>query len=330
MNKIILLLSPAFLLFFYSCSLLDSSHGNKPQEVNVMKIYSVNTDGSNLNLLSAGNEFLLSQTGDSIFFCSNNIIYCMNIDGTNKHIITNNAGYDLWFSSGKNKILFEQYSTGKYYSINIDGSGLTKLNTPDSLKYINGWDISPSVNKVVFSTPRGMFLTDIDGNNLKTLKDSSNNSYFNSLHFTPDGNSVIYIQDDQSLKQFNLLNGNDITIYPGTSNGDHVIYFEISSLSSLLFTDASNFGLGINLVNLNYNSTSLIMRGMNAHYSIDGSRISYILPEVTGFYVYTLPSGPINHTDVNLPGNYLSDPRLSPDNSKIIFVADSTYYVSPH
>lgn len=74
-------------------------------------------------------------------------------------------------------------------------------------------------------------------------------------------------------------------------------------------------------------SYEFITKGSYPHYSEDGSEISYIILDNPGIYIYNLISRTIDHIEVNLPGNYLSDPQLTHENNKIIFEADSAYYV---
>jgi hypothetical protein len=308
------------LFSIYSCNTVEQ--GNVLTYL-VTKIYSVNTDGTNLKLLSNGRTFTLSQTGDSLFYLNNSMIYFMNIDGTNDHLVPTGKTGDFWLSSGKDKICFN--SSGKQTFINTNGSALTKLNIPDTIKNTDYgvWDISPSGNRVVFNGTGGIYLMDIDGENVKLFKDTTIKSgSCILLRFTPDGNSVISINvpDILYLKIYNL---NDGTYKALISKSIYFISLDVFSWNTLLFSTDSRIYQGdfSNVLNTSF------INGTDAHYSIDGTKFSYLKSDSSGIFTYNPTSGTINHTDVYLPGNTLSNPHLTLDNSRIIFRADSTYYV---
>ena len=82
---------------------------------------------------------------------------------------------------------------------------------------------------------------------------------------------------------------------------------------------------GIYIMDLDKFAFSNLTNGWDAHYSIDGSLFSYTL-EGQFLYTYNLKSSTAIKINLNLPWNYLSNPHLTPDNSRIIFQADSLYY----
>ena len=321
LKNLLLVFLSATLFPFYSCKIFDP----QPEYRISSSIYSVNIDGSDAKQLGSGGSFILSQTGDTIFYQDNDSIYCMKTDGTNKHSITRGS-YDITLSSGKNKICF--FQSGKPYFINTDGSGFTKLNVPDSIPAVFNWDISPSGNKAAFYGTSGMYVMDIDGNNLRLLHkspDSNNNLYF-KVSFTLDGNSLVYSQNQKTIKLLNLSNGSDIVLYPGNTvyPEGSVNFNDVSSLNTVLFSDF-NGDVIIGSIDLITNTWSQITTGIDPHYSIDGTRISYSPSSQSGLNTFILPAGPKNHisVDYNLPSN----PHLTPDNSKILFRVDANYIV---
>jgi hypothetical protein len=329
-KKLLLLIISGLILSIYSCGLLDSGGGMNPiPESSVNKIYSINSDGSNLKLLSNGSEFHPSITGDTIFYLNNGGIYSMNLDGTNQHLITppGFSCYNFWLSFDGKKLC-----TGEYfnpYVLNSDGSGLTKLNLPDSIKYLYGWAISPSGNKIAFSYIHGLYLIDYDGENLKHLRDSTNSTTYTIVNFTPDDSSFIYIENAYmhnmnytTLKLYKFKDSSDKYLVTENVIND-AIFYNISQWNTILFTNVS----GIYLFDLSNNNLSFLTKGSYAHYSIDGSRVSYIVLDSMSLYTYNLKSRTINKLNLTLPGNSLSDSFLSRDNSKIIFLADSSYTV---
>lgn len=324
------------LLFIYSCGLMDNSEHNKfRQSVSVFRIYSINTDGTNLKLLSNGSKFILSKTGDSIFYCKDNNIYFMNTDGTNPRELTSSDPFNnLWLSLNGKNICLNRTDNSAYF-MNTDGSGLTKFNLPNSIKYVLGWNISPVDSEIVFSCNSGIYLITTDGKNLRLLKDSSNLSIYYDPNFTIDGTAIVYVQGDghynspigPSMRLFNLKNGRDTLLFPG-DNLKHVIDFEVSPWNTILFTNTFNYSnLRISLLNLGNLSYTTLTQGSYAHFSIDGEWISYIILDSPLICTYNLKSKMINRINTSLPGNYFSDPRLTPDNKRLIFLADSTYYL---
>jgi hypothetical protein len=322
MKKLLFLVAPVLLSFLYSCGLLESEGDPMPlhQEGSVNRIYSINIDGSDLKLLSYDDDYITSPTGDKIFIHSNDSIYSANPDGTNKHQLTPGSYIGLWFSSAGNKICLEQNNLDNYF-INTDGSGLTKVTLPNLLIY--SWDISPSADKVIYSCNRGLFLTNIDGSNSILLKDTSNSLLVSGARFTSDGNSILFIQENylngaSSFVLYNLKGGSSTNLFSGD------VDYELSPSDTVLFSSSG----GIYLLNLKNNQLSELTGGGGIHLSPDRTRFSYFLSDNTSIHTYNLISNSMTHTDIYLPGNFLYNAHLIPDNSKIIFQADSTYYLS--
>lgn len=320
MKKLLLLIVP-LLFSFYSCGLLQSEEDPMPLRPtgNVNRIYSINIDGSNLKILSYGDAFITSLMGDTIFIRSNDSIYSANPDGSDKHLLTPGPYYDLWLSSGRNKICLQQNPNPDHYFINTDGSGLTKINFPYPTVYT--WDLSPTADEVVFSCNRGLYLSNIDGSNLKLLKDSSGSSLFGSVHFSLDGNSILFNQENYltsstSFIMYNLQSGIFTKIF-----SDYADY-ELS-LNKILFTSTG----GIYLYDLGNKTTSLLTSGGSAHFSADGTRFSYLNYDKS-LNTYSLNSFTTTSiTAINMPENFFYNPHITPDN-KLLFQADSTYYLS--
>jgi hypothetical protein len=322
MKKLFFIILPLMLSFFYSCGILQSESDPMPfhQSASVDRIYSVNIDGSNLKLLSLGDNYFPSLTGDTIFIHSNDSIYYANSDGSNKHLLTPGSYIGCWLSSA-GKICMEQKNTLDNYFINTDGSGLTKVTLPQLMIY--SWDLSPSADKVVYSCNRGLYLTNIDGSNSLLLKDTSNSMLVYSAHFTSDGNSIILVQDNyligaSSLILYNLKSGSSTKLFSGE------VDYELSPADIILFSSSG----GIYLYKLKNNQFSEVTLGGGAHFSTDGTLFSYFLSDDTSIRVYNLISNTMTRTDINLPGNFLLNAHFSPDNNKLIFQADSTFYLS--
>ncbi len=313
---------------FYSCGLLDDGHERKPELKSVLRIYSINTDGTNLKLLANGDNFILSQTGDTIFYLNDYTVYSMNTDGANKHQLSPYRFNNLWLSLNEKNICLNR-TDYSYYFMNTNGTGLTKLTLPGSINFLWGWNISPLGNQILFSHPSGVYIMDVDGKNFKQLRDSSNSKFVYSSNFTSDGKSAVYIlyyhlTVNYSLKLINLIDGTDTLLYLGDKNS-HVINFEVSPWNTILFTTVNNKIYEVELEN--YSTNLLIQSGRDAHYSKDGKWVSYADKIYPFLYTYNYELKKIAMINLPLVGNFISNPRLTNDNSKIIFSADSSYYV---
>ncbi|MCK9426060.1 MAG: DUF5050 domain-containing protein [Ignavibacteriaceae bacterium] len=310
------------LLFIHSCGLIDDNgHERKPELKSVLRIYSINTDGTNLKLLANGGNFILSQTGDTIFYINDYTVYSMDTDGSNKHQLSSYRFNDLWLSlNGKNICLSgTDYS---YYFMNTDGSGLTKLTLPSSINFLWSWNISPAGDQILCTNRTGMYLLDKVGNNLKLLIDSSNSKFIYSSNFTSDGKSAIY-KLNKSLKLINLNDGKDTLLFLGDET-NQVTSFEVSQWNTILFTtDKRIYEVDLN----NYSTSLLVQTGRDAHYSTNGKWVSYADNIYPWLYTFNYELKKIALVNLPLTGNFISNPRLTYDNSKIIFSADSSYYV---
>lgn len=317
-----LLIVTTSLLFNYSCGLIDEGgHDSKPELKSLLRVYSINSDGTNLKLLANGGNFILSQTRDTIFYLNDYTIYSMSVDGSNKNQISPYHFNNIWLSlNGKNICLSStDYS---YCYMNTDGTGLTQLTLPSSINFLWSWNISPAGDQILCTNRTGMYLIDKVGNNLKLLIDSSNSTFIYSSNFTSDGKSAIY-KLNKSLKLINLNEGKDTLLFLGDET-NQVISFEVSQWNTILFTtDKRIYELDLN----NYSPKLLIQTGRDAHYSRDGKWISYADKIYPFLYTYNYELKKIAMINLPLAGNYISNPRLTYDNSKIIFSADSSYYV---
>jgi len=207
--------------------------------------------------------------------------------------------------------------------MNTDGTGLTQLTLPSSINFLWSWNISPAGDQILCTNRTGMYLLDKVGNNLKLLIDSSNSKFIYSSNFTNDGKSAIY-KLNKSLKLINLNDGKDTLLFLGDET-NQVTSFEVSQWNTILFTtDKSIYEVDLN----NYSTSLLVQTGRDAHYSKDGEWVSYVDNFFPRLYTYNYEFKKIAQINLPLAGNFISNPLLTYDNSKIIFSADSSYYVS--
>ena len=290
-----------------------------PMYNGVFKIYSVNTDGSNLQMLSSGAEFALSKTGDSIYFMNDGGLYYINGDGTNNRLMippSSLKGYGSFgFSVDGSKICCRQSF------VNRDGTGLTNISIPDSMQAVDCWLLMPD-NRIVFGYKCGLFSMETNGSNLKVIKAPNTSPYrpYN-LQYIPQENSIVYLLDEYTGRTLNLYNLNTSTntvLYTG-----NITFYSVSPQSTIAFS----VDYILKILDLNTKTISQITTGSFESFSNDGTKIVYLIPDSSGIYMYNLQTSSTDHIKVNMPGNTFFNPRLSYDNSKIFFVADSSYIV---
>ncbi|MHB8581157.1 MAG: TolB family protein [Ignavibacteriaceae bacterium] len=292
----------------------------------IERIYSINLDGSDLKLLTTGNDFTLLPNG-KIIYLNNYKLYSCNSDGTDSVIITpNNLDFvgiqQYYFNSTTIYIIGYNF----YYSMNLDGSGFNQLNYPSIIKNYYYKRLSPDGKKFVYVTLSGIYIVNTDGSDQRQIQDSTNAFTFDEVNFTPDGNNVAYLQEVRvgygtDLRLYNINNKRDTSLFNGTSL-NWVRSYGISMWNTLLF---NNFN-GINLMNLNDYNYTFLHSGEYAYFSFDSTKITF-MDSNNLFYVMDLNDNSTKNIKVNLPNNVISHPLLSLDGQHIIFQADTSWEV---
>jgi Tol biopolymer transport system component len=145
-------------------------------------IFVMRADGTDVRQISeaGGGGLSWSPDGSKLAY-SNNDVFVMNVDGTSRIDLTNDPAQEIepvWAPDGT-KILFRGRGVAckgcpdppwDIYTINPDGSGLTRLTDDGNWKQQLGW--SPDGSKIVFSgieqpalteSASGIWVMDADG-----------------------------------------------------------------------------------------------------------------------------------------------------------------------
>ncbi len=319
---IFLFILPALIFSFYSCGLIDSNGGNNPQKIVVVnKIYTMNTDGTNIKFLAYGNKAQFSPDGNKIFFGNLNSI---NIDGTGlQQLIPQNLSvWDYNISNDGKIITFSTFY--ELYVMNIDGSGLIKLISRDTnFDFSTNESISPNDSLIAYQYNFEIGIMNSDGTNRKTLLVSdSANKYFNPV-FTPDGNNLLFIRrdyyDDWYIIEYNLKTAASYYVLTGQpSDGITVLPDNLALFS------ANN---SIQTLDIATHKDIILTDGYQESPSKDLSKIIYTKPKDPQKAVYIYDIGTRNITTLK-PGfqwAVIQYPKFSPDGKQILFEADSTY-----
>jgi Tol biopolymer transport system component len=184
------------------------------------ELYSSDANGSNMRRLTndgfAEESPQWTPDGKQIIFSSNRNdvdpncglppcnwdIFIMRADGTHIRQLTTGLNQALFanVSPDGRKVLFSVVGTsdGALYTMNIDGSGVSRVDTPAALEAGDG-EWSPSGSRIVFSSntcfacaqsdiwtvnPDGSGLTQVTANNLNEI----------SSTWSPDGRWIVYEQ----------------------------------------------------------------------------------------------------------------------------------------
>jgi TolB protein len=145
------------------------------------EIWVMDSDGSNLMRLTTdyGNvEPAWSPDGEKIVYEFQGEIATINIDGTNKTVLTSNTGRDGWpaWSPDGTKIAFVSEKDGntEIYIMNTDGSNQVNLSSNAARDWYPSW--SADGTKVFFESDRDgqyeLYSINIDGTSLTRLTDN--------------------------------------------------------------------------------------------------------------------------------------------------------------
>ncbi len=163
-------------------------------------IYVMNRDGSGQTNLTSGSsawesEPKLSPDGTKIAYVrQDDTIYVMNANGSGATQVTNDGHSPTWSPGGK-KIAFVRGMA--IYSVNIDGSGLTRLTGASTLNGGSNLAWSPDGRKIAFESLNkyydpAVFVMNADGSDIRNLSGTGSNVYDDAPSWSPDGTRIAF------------------------------------------------------------------------------------------------------------------------------------------
>lgn len=165
-------------------------------------VYVMNVDGTGAELIENGScgAFTWSSDNKRIFYiCDSKSIWSENIeDNTREHLLDLNlAPLDLdWIVivPDRGKLVYSSTNddpeSGGIYTLNIDGSDLTKIAGPEST--IRNVRLSPSGDRLAYVSQKpgnqGIYVINLDGTNLTRLTED----YALAPLWSPDGSKIAF------------------------------------------------------------------------------------------------------------------------------------------
>lgn len=211
-----------------------------------------------------------------------NNIYAFKKDGSsftklNPSLVTNGDVAEFFYSSTGSRVVYgadaDIDTKEELYSVRLDGTGFTKLNTPITNGAINEWFLSPDQNTVFYrgrsaSTDRlEVFAAAIDGSNLRKISDTLQASGdVLAFKVSADGQWVVYIADQVVDNQYELFVAPVYTVSSSTKVSTNLIpagdvyvssnFFGISSDGSkIIYTADVSVDEELNVYAVNRNGT---------------------------------------------------------------------------
>jgi Tol biopolymer transport system component len=230
MNKTILVLLPIFFMGIWGI-LPDDDHKYEGEN-HLANIRMLTDEGENAEAyLSFDETMLIYQSSFGEIECDQ--IFIMNVDGTNKRMVSNGKGKTTcaYFLPGDKRIIYSStyledskcpqppdfsngyvwklYDSFNIFSANADGSNIKQLTFSD--KYDAEATLSPLGDKIVFTSMRDddpeIYVMDIDGQNQKRL--TFEQGYDGGPFFSSDGSKIVFRasrpQTEDELSDYNEL-----------------------------------------------------------------------------------------------------------------------------
>lgn len=196
------------------------------------EIFTVNADGSGLRQITnspgVDGSFrpVFSPDGKKIAFIGDRgddfDVFVMNADGTGERKVIDADAFSVAFSPDGKKLAytsFENGSNGDVFSVNLDGSGKTRLTTDPDLDAVA--DFSPGGGKIAFFSNRNflsgeIFVMNSDGSDERPLTEGSEAS------FSPNGKRIVVEVSSGGIAVANATDAsNRVNIMPNSLGNEN-------------------------------------------------------------------------------------------------------------
>ncbi len=171
---------------------------------NNFAIYSINPDGSNLKKISPYNSLkpAISGNGQKVVFTGHSSPFIMNYDGSSLlQLATTSMSGTPSISYDGSVVVFRGQPPLPSFIVNGDGNDLRQIPHSNELTF------SPLINadgsKILFAddtTPRKVYITDIDGSNYREIS----NNLLNTFVLSADESKVVYSAPNRLIELLDL------------------------------------------------------------------------------------------------------------------------------
>ncbi len=300
-------------------SIAQSSDYKFDGEKHLINIVMLTDSGENAEAyLSFDEKKLIFQSTHGELKCDQ--IFTMNIDGTNKYMVSNGKGRTTcsYYLPGDEKIIYAStqlagdncppppdrskgyvwklYNSFDIFSANADGTDIKQLT------FSNGYDaeatVSPKGDKIVFTSTRDgdpeIYIMDIDGSNQTRL--TFQKGYDGGAFFSQDGSKIVFrasrpkteeeLADYKELASDGLFRPTALEIYTMNADGseiNQITNFGKASFAPFFYPDGKKIIFSSNVKSENGRNFDLYM------INIDGTGFEQITFNETfdGFPMFT-------------------------------------------
>ena len=180
-------------------------------------IHIMDSDGTNIINLGTGKNPTVSNDNSKVLYQTSGLIGIINIDGSNKKVLTSWADsiystigqdFPIQFSSNDQEILFISKRSNNYeiYTMSVNGNNIKQLTNNSS--YDGSCSFSPDDSKILFvsyeSGKAQLYIMESDGSNQKQLTTTED---FNTRpSFSPDGTEIVFLSYRDGQTEVYIMN----------------------------------------------------------------------------------------------------------------------------
>ncbi|MHC1704380.1 MAG: PDZ domain-containing protein [Tenuifilaceae bacterium] len=284
--------------------------------------------------------------GDEIYFLSDRDrtmnLFVYNLKSSETKKVTNFTEYDIKFPSfSNNTIVFEnggfiyKYDAGskapeKISITVIDDFTYSRPAFKDASKNINGGDISPNGERVVFSARGDIYTVPAEKGITRNLT-SSSDAHDRSAVWSPDGKNIAYLSDKSGEYEIYVQQQDGSSEPVKITDGSNNYIFRISwspDSKKILYSDRQGRFQYVDVASKKVTVVEKSENGPinNYTWSPDSKWIAYTKSDVNRFNVIVVFNIETNATQIVTENWYSSyQPTFSNDGKYLLFVSDRDF-----
>lgn len=243
---------------------------------------------------------------------------------------------------GSGKIVFvsERDGNPEIYTINTDGTNLTRLTNDPEIDFFPQW--SPDGKKVVFTSMRGIppninkeiYVMNADGSDQTRLTNFKKFTFGpDAPQWSPDGKKILFdatisydIDTDRTVSEIYIINADGTELTQLTFHNLDAINPKWSPDGNKIAYSLHDYGVG-NVYVINADGTEETRLTFNHRYNIDpewapdGTKIAYMSSYTnTDYEIYVINPDGTEETQITRDNGENFAPQWSPDGKKIAYL----------